>query len=69
MSRAHPNCWTGSYYEHDTCLVPSGRTCIEPDCDRAAGTKWGPLWCPVCDVERLDRVSASLARMAQAKGR
>ena len=32
---------------------------IEP-----AGTPWGPYWCPACDVERLDRITAQLEDLA-----
>ena len=57
MSRPHPGCWTGAEYRH-TCHQLSGRTCL--DCDQPAGTPWGPLWCPDCDVKRLERIGASL---------
>lgn len=50
---AHPKCTDGH-----VCQEPSGRTCIEAGCDEAAGTLWGPLWCPDHDRERLDRISA-----------
>ncbi len=59
--RSHPKCWTGDHYEH-ICQVPSGHPCV--DCGAPAGTKWGPMWCPPCDVIRLDRVSASLEAIA-----
>lgn len=55
--RSHAMCWTGSEYEHQ-CQRPSGRRCI--NCGEPAGTLWGPIWCPPCDVIRLDSVSASL---------
>lgn len=55
--RSHPKCWTGTEYNH-TCHDYSGRRCI--DCGEPAGTPWGPLWCPDCDVIRLDRISASM---------
>lgn len=61
---AHPQCWTGTGYAHDTCREPSGRPCIERGCGEKAGTLWGPLWCPTHDVERLDRVSGGLAGIA-----
>lgn len=57
-ARSHPKCWTGTGYDH-RCHEPSGRPCV--DCGKPAGTPWGPLWCPDCDVIRLDRVSAQLA--------
>lgn len=60
--RSHPQCWTGERYEH-VCLTPSGRACIE--CARPAGTPWGPYFCPEHDVERLDRISASLEEIAR----
>lgn len=53
---AHPKCDNGH-----VCQEPSGRTCVEVECNEAAGTLWGPLWCPDHDRERLDRISASFA--------
>jgi hypothetical protein len=61
--RSHPQCWTGHGYRH-TCQRPSGQTCVEAGCDQPAGTRWGPYWCPDCDVERLDRIMASLEAIA-----
>lgn len=58
--RSHPHCWTGTSYEH-ACHKPSGRTCIVPECSAAAGTLWGPYFCPEHDAARLDRISANLA--------
>lgn len=55
--RSHAICWTGEDYEH-RCQRPSGRRCI--DCGEPAGTLWGPIWCPGCDVIRLDNVSAGM---------
>lgn len=49
--------------EH-VCQRPSGRVCIEDGCGSAAGTWWGPLWCPEHDKERLDRVSGQLEALA-----
>jgi hypothetical protein len=66
MRRSHPQCWKGDHYEHD-CAVPSGRECI--DCGKPAGTPWGPVWCPDCDVIRLNRISRSMADLdAWARG-
>jgi hypothetical protein len=63
MSKSHPKCWGP---EGHVCQKPSGRACI--DCGRPAGTLWGPLWCPDCDVSRLDGISASLASIAADLG-
>ena len=52
---SHPNCTAGH-----VCQRPSGRECIERGCQEAAGTIWGPYWCPEHDRERLDRITASL---------
>lgn len=52
---SHDRCTAGH-----VCQQPSGRTCIEPGCDLPAGTWWGAYWCPDCDRERLDRVTAQL---------
>lgn len=54
---AHPKCQGPAGH---ICQQPSGRVCIEAGCARAAGTWWGPMWCPQHDEERLNRVSASL---------
>lgn len=55
---AHPKCTDGHI-----CQEPSGRTCIEAGCDEAAGTLWGPLWCPDHDRERLNRIDAQLSAL------
>ncbi len=56
---AHPRCWTGTEYVH-TCHQPSGRTCVERNCNEKAGTPWGPYWCPHHDANRLNRITDSL---------
>jgi len=56
--RAHPKCHGPDGH---VCQKLSGKVCVERGCDEAAGTTWGPLWCPVHDMERLDRVSAGLS--------
>lgn len=58
---AHSKCMAAGAH---ICQVPSGRRCAEQPCDEAAGTHWGPYWCPAHDKERLDRVSAGFARIA-----
>lgn len=52
---SHPNC-----KEYHVCEVPSGRVCIEHECEQPAGTLWGPMWCPDHDQIRLERVSAQM---------
>ena len=60
MSGAHPNCHGPRGH---VCQEPSGRQCI--DCGEPAGTLWGPLWCPDCDVKRLNGISRSLRELAR----
>lgn len=38
----------------------NGHRCIEKGCDNPAGTRWSPLWCFEHNVERIDRIGASL---------
>ena len=38
----------------------TGETCIEPECDRPAGTAWSPHWCFECNVQRMDRINRQL---------
>ena len=52
---SHPKCKPNAH----VCQQPSGRTCVEAGCNEAAGTLWGPLWCPDHDFMRLERISAS----------
>jgi hypothetical protein len=63
MSDSHPKCHGPQGH---VCQEPSGRDCI--DCGKAAGTLWGPYWCPDCDVKRLDKISASLHGIAASIG-
>ncbi len=60
---AHPKCQTDAGH---VCHKPSGRTCIKRGCEAAAGTPWGPYWCPDCDVARLDNVSTGFAEVAKS---
>jgi hypothetical protein len=62
---SHPDCHTAAGH---VCQRPSGQPCIEPGCDRPAGTLWGPLWCPEDDEKRLDRISASFEKIAASFG-
>ena len=54
-NESHPKC-----NPVHVCQRPSGRICVEHGCPEAAGTLWGPYWCPDHDKERLDRITASL---------
>jgi hypothetical protein len=38
----------------------TGKICIEPGCDKPAGTAWSPYWCFEHNVKRIDRISKSL---------
>lgn len=58
---AHPTCTPEVGHQ---CAQPSGRGCVEPGCGRAAGTWWGPNWCPDHDAERIDNVSAGLVALS-----
>lgn len=57
---AHPDCIN----EH-ICQKPSGYTCLTPGCDNSAGTWWTPYWCPSCDEERIDRITAQLEDLVE----
>lgn len=57
VARAHPDCHGPAGH---VCQEPSGKACVERGCDEPAGTQWGPLWCPLHDMERIDRVSAGM---------
>ena len=37
--------------------------CYEPDCENEAGGRWSPYWCPECDHQRVERISANLKRL------
>jgi hypothetical protein len=60
---SHPECQSESGH---VCQEPSGRTCVESGCSEPAGTSWGPLWCPVHDQERLDRITRNLEAIQEA---
>lgn len=60
---SHPQC---SATEGHTCARPSGRRCVEAGCDETAGTRWGPMWCPDHDAQRLDRVCTQLRGLTGA---
>lgn len=43
----------------------TGKPCIEPGCDNPAGTKWSPLWCHPCNVERMRLIDRTLKEISQ----
>lgn len=43
----------------------TGKPCIE-GCGREAGTLWSPLWCPECNIKRMDHISKTLEKLHQA---
>ena len=49
----------GNGSEHRT-----GKPCIEPGCDRPAGTAWSPHWCCECNIARMDRITEQLESLA-----
>ncbi len=65
-NRSHPLCWDGEQYLHIECVRPSGHSCVE--CGEPAGTLWGRYWCPDCDVNRLDKVAATLEEIKLSLG-
>lgn len=42
----------------------TGKPCIEPGCDKPAGTAWSPYWCMEHNAERMTRIDASLEQIA-----
>ena len=48
----------------------TGNPCVEPGCDRPAGTAWSRYWCQPCNALRMNGINLSFARMvAEAKGK
>lgn len=46
----------------------TGKPCIEAECDRPAGTAWSKLWCVDCNIERMRRITRSLAELGERHG-
>lgn len=46
----------------------TGKPCIEPECDRPAGTAWSALWCFECNLERIRRINKQLTAIAADLG-
>lgn len=54
----------GNSKDHHT-----GKPCVEPRCDRPAGTAWSPYWCFECNVERMDRIDGNLEEIRRRMSR
>jgi hypothetical protein len=53
----------------------TGKPCIEPGCNRPAGTWWSPIWCFEHNVQRIkgidgqfEKVRAALAPRKEGEG-
>jgi hypothetical protein len=44
-------------HEGNSPKYHTGKPCIEPGCDKPAGTWWSPYWCFEHNVERIKRVT------------
>lgn len=42
----------------------TGKPCVERGCGQPAGTAWSPLWCPACNIVRMNRIDASMRSLA-----
>ena len=38
----------------------TGKECVEPGCNRPAGTQWSKHWCFECNVVRMRRITKQL---------
>ncbi len=52
-------------HEGNSAQHHSGKPCHTRGCKEPAGTAWSPLWCFKHNVERMDRISASLDDFAE----
>ena len=43
----------------------TGKKCVEPGCDRRAGTAWSKFWCFKHNVQRIKRITKQLERLAR----
>lgn len=46
----------------------TGKPCITQGCTNPAGTRWSPLWCHPCNVERMDRLNRQWSELAASFG-
>ena len=44
----------------------TGKSCIEPGCERPAGTAWSPYWCFEHNIERIDRISGQFCALFES---
>jgi hypothetical protein len=52
--------WNGSKYY-------TGKKCIEPGCDRPAGTKWSPFWCQIHNADRINKIDNQFESLVNKK--
>lgn len=52
-------------HEGNSAKYHSGERCRGKDCKEPAGTWWGEHWCFKHNVERMDKISATLETMAE----
>ncbi len=65
MSMPDVPAYRDASHEGNSAKYHSGKPCVEPGCQREAGTFWSPAWCFEHNVARMDRISASLADAAE----
>ena len=52
-------------HEGNSAAHHSGKPCRVKGCKEPAGTAWGAFWCFKHNVERMDRISATLDNMIE----
>lgn len=52
-------------HEHNSAKYHTGKKCTEKGCDHPAGTWWSPYWCFEHNVERMQRITASLTDITE----
>lgn len=52
-------------HDGNSAQYHTGKPCAVKGCKEPAGTWWGPSWCQKHNAERLERIGANLADMAQ----
>ena len=44
-------------HEWNSSKFHTGKMCIEPGCNKPAGTKWGKYWCQIHNANRFCRIN------------